>query len=696
MTRYRDDEEDLSIETPRQDGADPEAAPGSPDLHVRSTPDSPIERALPIPIWLRESAASFQYKWVPLPLRKAGRAIVSWAKGPVPPRVLKIEPIFPKIQQAPIRFMDNYVPNKKQRIILLMALYTAWFLTWALMVKHHSTSGFIKGYGKPTNLWCGASFWNEGNGCGLNGNMCRPFSAAHLTFRCPANCMGTHLLEEHMVGNKSLRYEGLVVGGPDPDKPDSMPVYRADSFICQAAIHAGITTEANGGCGVATLTGSHTDFPSSKANGIESTSFAGTFPRSFTFQHLSSSQAQCPTDSRWPTFAVTAAALVLLSIFTTSPAVFFFSTFVIMFLHVGIVSDPPNTANIYEAISKLCERLLPAIFVVIILYRVAAKPLLGGLTAQIEKTILYLGFCFIGALNNYTFAPLIPIERLTPRDLAQPGAPIALAIILIIILSIVISQVHFIRVSGNMPKYLAIYGTMVLALVIFLLLPNLRLRIHHYILAMLFMPGTFTQIRPCLAYQGLLLGLFINGIARWGFDSIIQTPAALGEANGGGDSGSPGSWWGAKSPNVTAVVGAHMSNITFNWGSLPKDTGVDGVSILINDVERWRGYTDEELYWDPEGVTLTRRRERGDSVEGLEPQFFRFAWMSGAQTGLYSRVGLWDEHGVWHSPEAGTSANGVSEEREVKNWDGVFDDTGEGGEGVVDEVEREDTRVFEL
>ncbi|KAK5317889.1 hypothetical protein LTR93_008530 [Exophiala xenobiotica] len=641
---YRDDdEENQAADFPILTDDEREDDAVSRDLHIRSASESSAA-ALPLPIWLRESAATFKYKWVPLPVRKASRTVVTWVKGPVPPRILKIEPIFPKIQQAPLRLLDRYAPTRKQRLILLVGLYACWFLTWSLMLKQHSTSGFIKGYGKPQNLWCGASFWNEGNGCGLNGNQCRPFSSSHLTFRCPANCKGTHLLEERLVGNQSLRYEGLVVGGPDPENPDSMPIYRADSFICQAAIHAGITTDASGGCGVATLVGSHTKFLSSKANGVESTAFPGTFPRSFTFQRLSPSQAKCPTDSRWPLFVVTAVALVLLSIFTASPAVFFFSTFVVMFLHVGLVSDPPNTANVYESISTLLGRFLPAAFISFILYRYCAVPLLRGLTAQVEKTVLYLGFCFIGALNNYTFAPLIPIERLTPHDLAQPGAPFALAIITTLILVIVISQIHFIRISGNMPKYLAIYAGMGFALIILLALPGLRLRIHHYILALLFMPGTGFQTRPGLVYQGLLLGLFINGIARWGFASIIQTPAALGESGSGSHGG--GSWWGATSPNVTALVGLDARNITFNWGPLPKDKDVDGVSILINDVERWRGYTDEELYWDQEEVTL-KRRKRDD--EG-EPEFFRFAWMKGSATGTYSRVGVWDEDGIWHDP----------------------------------------------
>ena len=609
------------------------------NLHVRSGSDcSDGEGLLPMPIWLGEQAANFRYKWVPLPLRKAGRAVVKFVKGPVPPKELHIVGLFPKIQQAPVKLLDRYLPKKRHRIFLLVAFYAAWFLTWSLMLKHHAASGYIKGYGRPANLWCGSSFWRDDNGCGLNGNDCRPFSSAHLAFRCPAECGLTHLLEDHVVGNKTLIYQGLVVGGPNADDPESMRVYRGDSFICQAAIHAGIISNAAGGCGVASLIGSRAGFEATESHGIKSTAFPATFPRAFTFQGLSKSQAKCPSDSRWPTFAVTAVALVLLSVFTTSPGVFFFSTFIILMFHVGLVSDPPNSGNFHELISTLMSRLLPGIFVTYVLYITSVVPLLTGVTAQFEKTIFYLGFCFIGALNNYTFAPLIPIERLTPHDLAQPGAGFALAVIITIILLIIITQMHWIRISGNMPKYLAIYASICLTLIIFLALPGQRLRIHHYILALVFMPGTGFQIRPSLIYQGLLLGLFINGTARWGYSSIIQTPAALGES--GGSNG--GSWWGAYPPNVTALVGHGAHNITFNWGGLPPDTGIDGISILENDVERYRLYKDEELFWEDSEMTVQRRkREKG------EPAFFRFAFMSGSEHGKYSKPGVWDEHGKW-------------------------------------------------
>ena len=653
---YRDEEPDRLIHIPplTDDEEDDEDIEDQ-NMHIRSpSVGSAAEDGhgrMPLPIWLRESAKSFRFKWVPLPLRKAGRAIAKWSEGPQPPRELKIVPYFARIQEAPLKLLDRYAPKQRHRWALLIALLAAWFLTWSLMLKAHATSGYIEGYGKPSNIWCGASFWREGNGCGVNGNDCRPFANQYLPFRCPANCRSVQLLEERIVGNMSLQYEGLVIGGPaadDPDQRHSRAIYRADSFICQAAIHAGAIKKA-GGCGVAVLVGAHAGYDGTKQHGIQSTPFPATFPRSYTFTDLTD-EAQCPTDSRWPLFGVTAGALVILSLFTTSPAAFFFGTFFIMMFQVGLVSDPPNLSSFADLLSTLLAKLLPAAFVAVIVYRYCAVPLLAGLTAQVEKTVLYLGFCFIGCLNNYTFAPLIPISRLTPHDLAQPGAKFALAMIVTIVLVIVITQIYWIRLTGKFRKYLAIYVAMGLTLVVLVALPGLRLRIHHYILALLFLPGTGFQTRPSLVYQGLLLGLFINGIARWGFASIVQTPSALGEAGGG----QGGSWWGSRPPNVTATVAPNADNITFTWGALPRDTGVDGVSILVNDVERWRGYLDEELFYDPERITLRRRDEgRSDDSPAVgrtkEAQFYRFAWMNGNDAGRYSRVGVWDENDMWHS-----------------------------------------------
>ncbi|CAN9113500.1 unnamed protein product [Alternaria alternata] len=166
-------------------------------------------------------------------------------------------------------------------------------------------------------------------------------------------------------------------------------------------------------------------------------------------------------------------------------------------------------------------------FVAVVLYSTIIKRTLSGLTAQFEKAIFWLGGFWIGALSNYTF-DWIPISRLTAHDLEQqPGAKIALAVIIVVLAVIIVGQVYYFWLEGRLLRYLGLYGIFVTSILICLVIPGVNLRIHHYILAMLLLPGTSLQTRPSLLYQGILLGLFVNGIARWDFDSVLQTSAAL-------------------------------------------------------------------------------------------------------------------------------------------------------------------------
>lgn len=143
--------------TDDEDDGDEETQVG--DLDMRSQVSGLTPSALPLPVWMRESSKSFRWRWVPLPLRKAARRTVTWVEGPQPPTELKIKPLLPFVQEAPIRFMDKYVPNKKHRCALLVFLYFCWFLTWSLVLRHSSGSGYIPGYGKPQDVWCGYRLW---------------------------------------------------------------------------------------------------------------------------------------------------------------------------------------------------------------------------------------------------------------------------------------------------------------------------------------------------------------------------------------------------------------------------------------------------------------------------------------------------------------------------------------------------------
>ena len=598
---------------------------GNSEMDFRSRSSSQVEQngTLPLPVWLRESSKTFHWRWVPFRVRQAARAVVAWSKGPEPPQIQRITPFFPSIQEAPVKFIDKHLPKRRHKATLLAFFYFCWLLTFILVLNHSAKAGNIEGYGKPQSIWCGATFWNMDNECGLNGNRCRPFDNATLAFRCPANCKSLQVLEFHAVGEQQIRYEPYVIGGPTASEENSTipeTAYRGDSFICQAAIHAGLVGNDKGGCGVAQLAGEQSGFTSTTRHGIRSIAFDSSFPKSFTF--ISGLSSECVRDLRWPLLAVTCAFTTILSLCTTSPLVLFASTFSMLFFHVGLVSDPPNHSDYASLTSLIIGRFLPAAFVAFVIYRYSVKPQQTGLTANIERTILWLGGAWFGSLNNYTFYILIPIQRLTPSDIQdQPGAKFALVMVVLLLFSITLGQVWYLRLEGLFRRYLAIYALFVAFLLLCVALPPLSLRIHHYFLALLLLPGTRPQTRPGLLYQGILIGLFINGVARWGFDSIMQTTSEL---QGSRPIDPP-------LPNITVPAMA-VSNITFSWTRPPQP--YDGLSVLVNDVERHRWYFGEG------GPAHTFYRH-----DELEKEYYRFGYMSGSQTAKYTDAGVWEIDG---------------------------------------------------
>jgi hypothetical protein len=436
-----------------------------------------------------------------------------------------------------------------------------------------------------------------------------------------------------------VNYRSLVIGGPmDGEDGVNEAVYRSDSYICASAIHAGFLTDREGGCGVVSLVGERTGYPSVKRHGIESIGFDSYFPQSYSF--IKGTASKC-TDLRWSLLVVSVVFSSILSLFTTSPAVFFASIFTGLFVHVALVSDPPGNSDYLALISTMIGRFVPAAFCMAIMYFAAVRFLLRDVRAQMEKTVFWLGACWVGSLNNYTFDK-IPIQRLTPHDLhQQPGAIPALILIVLIIFSIALGQAWCFRIEGLMPKYLAIYGVFCGSLLLLLAVPELKIRIHHYILALLLLPGTRLQTRPSLLYQGLLVGFFINGIARWGFDSLLQTQLELR-----GDAPLGTVLPELAPPIVHSNVGLSMpANITFSWQyPVHSRHEYDGISVLVNDVERFKAYRDQKL------DSFTWIREHAGVSE-----YFRFAYMMGGDAADYTKAGTWDVDGGWIAMEDGPS-----------------------------------------
>jgi hypothetical protein len=442
------------------------------------------------------------------------------------------------------------------------------------------------------------------------------------------------VLNPHAVGAEEINYRSLVVGGPTETGAEFTNVYRGDSFVCGAAIHAGVISDQAGGCGTVSLIGKQTNFPSSKRNGIQSVAFNSSFPLSFTFDEKASAEALQRTDSQWRALWVSVVYTTALSLCTTSSALFFGTVFTSAFFQTALASDPPYAPTYDGVISIAIERFLPAAFVALFIYQYFVRYTLRKLKAQFEKTILWLGACWIGAIRNHTLDK-IPISRLTPHDLnQQPGAITALIFIILVIIAIAIVQAWAFRIEGRLPRYLAVYAILGVSILLLLAIPRLNLRIHHYILALVLLPGTTLQTRPSLLYQGFLVGLFINGIARWGFDGILQTDTALRTDE----------QLGSVLPTIPLPT-VSRNNITF---SLSLADGYDGISVLVNDVERFRKF-------DRQVSDFSWIRKDGDSAEYFRFGFVKYKQLGGISLQDYTRAGTWTANGRWIQMQPGPS-----------------------------------------
>ncbi|RCI07455.1 hypothetical protein L249_4521 [Ophiocordyceps polyrhachis-furcata BCC 54312] len=678
--RYRDEEDD-----------EPQAlVTGMEQREAETTPEAilnqPLDAALqvqdddrpPTPRFLQDEQTWKRWKWVPYPVRRFAKAVARWSAGPADARPYRIQPIFPAMQHLPLRLVDRFLPQRLYRVWLLAFYFSIWLIAFVLVKRKGNMATEVVGWGQPRTIGCGASYWGAGNHCGLDGSqcrpfaesgfafrcssscasymvlnpravgdqevlyrplVCRPFAESGFAFRCSSSCASYMVLNPRAVGDQEVLYRPLVVGGPSTDVRPEEATYRGDSYICAAAIHAGIISNEMGGCGVVNLVGQQQGFVSSQRNGITSLGFDSYFPLSFRFLSGLSCSSE---DSRWSLLAVSVVFTSLLSLFTASPALFFFPTFIGLFWTVGMALDSPPQTTVADLFSNILGKFLPAMFIAWVMYdRMGVRRTLKDLTAQVEKTMLWLGGCWFGAMTNYTLS-FIPIQRLNSHDLnQQPGAKAALAIIIIVLVAVAASQIWFFQREGRLVKYIKLYAILLGAIVVALVLPGLKLRLHHYITALLLLPGTSLQMRPCLLYQGLLVGLFINGIARWGFDPVLQTPQSL-QGDAQRDSLLPA----ILPPQIK--LGGDTSNITFGWGP-PVGGEYDGISVLVNDVERFRAYFSDAAEEEREFV-WSRNASLGLS------EYFRFAFMSGSESNDYTKAGTWTTDGQWKEMAAGPSS----------------------------------------
>jgi hypothetical protein len=634
----------------------------TPSASYSITPDEPrSKRATPTPrhpdslevddVGTRDRSLRRPRLWmraeqkVPAPVARWSRKAVKCIRGPSPSRSYRITPLFEGVQALPARLLARL--PQWVRVCIFAVAFVLWAIIFAVILTKYGLPADIEGLGAPVRLSCVDNLWYvrlfqtarirlttprpSSQSCGLDGRNCLPFSNLSFAFNCPGDCLGAQVLNPRAIGDTRINYRPLVVGGAIDDANSLRPVYRGDSFICGAAIHAGVISN-NGGCGVVSLVGEKSAYGAVTRNGISSVAFDSAFPMAFSFNQSAAIRASdiCQ-DPRWNALALSTVFTALFGLFTSTAAAFFAPVFTITFFQIGMASDPPSYATYPSLASTTIGRFLPAALAAALFYQFSVRKTLQNCKAHIEKTILWVGGMWVGALANYTLEK-IPIQRLTGHDIRQqPGAVAALVIIVLVLLAVIIYQVLCFRSEGRLPRYLALYITFGVGLGILAAMPHLTLRIHHYIIALLLLPGTALRTRISLLCQGFLVGLFINGVARWNFDPILQTAAALrGDAQ-----------LGSVIPSILEPV-INGSSIAFAWQGIAR--GYEGVSVLVNDVERLRGTGESSFTW-------TRR------AEDL-PEYFRFGFVNylpfgGLMYSDYTRAGTWWTNGTWSGIPAG-------------------------------------------
>lgn len=403
--------------------------------------------------------------------------VISWLSGPKPPKQL----LGPENHYVPrglslLGRLEKRTLSSTRRCrngLVILAVYALWIIANALLVKYSwyeaSTS-----LGTPEILSCTESFWRRLDGCGLNGDSCKPFETQPIAFRCPRGCQSTTLANKRTIGLNEPNGVTLVVGGGNKEDPLDSKIYRADSWICSSSYHSGMISKTMGGCGAVRQIGQHTDFFGSNENGIDSVSFHTSFPSSYIFDNnIDSSHCE---DYRMPILAFNIVMTVLVSlILSPNSLVYYWSLICLGYWNNALASEPRSLPPDLEGAFK---DFLPTLFVAYCIWRLAVRFCLPFWSKMpIERTILTLVPFWLGLL--VTVLGDSPLDRLYGPDISgHPEAIVTIVIVVIIIVILGLNQARVFRSTGKFWLYIKWYFLLGLFVIMpACLLPTLSFRL---------------------------------------------------------------------------------------------------------------------------------------------------------------------------------------------------------------------------
>ncbi|KAJ3181351.1 hypothetical protein HDU85_003665 [Gaertneriomyces sp. JEL0708] len=447
-----------------------------------------------------------------------------------------------------------------------------WMLLFGLLV-HFNIYKASTPLGKPEYLSCTDNLWSwRTEACGLDGMYCHPFRNTSYIIRCPTGCDLTFNQNRRWLGDSQQGFmQPWVVGGN--------PVYKAESWICPSAIHAGLVSKAWGGCAKVTLTGESLDYPASEQNGMTSLAYDSWFPKSYELSFVESTHC---TDYSW---AITPVAILLVALFplvhptlgTYAFALLTAGHFYVTFVGIPIHSD--------SWLAESWARYLVMLAFAYILYRLFIRVTLPSQPSKyLLDLFLFVVIPFFFALHlEVVMAPFADFG-LTSRAFREPRTLILFIIGVPTVVIICFAQLWLLRRHGLLGTYILGYALAILLYFSLSEAQNLHIHLHHYTLGLILVPLTRLQSRPTLIFHAFALGLFVQGLSRWGpaspFDTTLQNLA-----------GDEAVW--VPRPYFDIDPLALRDTATVRWSIGDKHTLIEGsydaYSLLLNDVEVYRG-----------------------------------------------------------------------------------------------------------
>lgn len=591
--------------------------------------------------------------------------------------------ILKQINRFPTEYYQKGMGNELTRVLILITYCSLWFGINLFFLYPQFT---FPSYFVPSDLNvekipaisldCNSYLNWEGtnNACGLFDEDCRPFEDQEYYIKCPALCdMGGIAYSAVAVGPKRVKYVNYVIGGgllPDiesrSDNKISYP-FRADSYPCASAVHLGLISPFTGGCAKLSMSGTQKSFASAEGEyGMGwSVPFRSFFPSSFLFKEVVGGYLTGCLDPRAP--------LVILNLLFGIPVFFLYESIygywimmiaaywtLVLALDPPVLADPQNMESVYSLFSVGFQRLLPLCFILYVMWKVAVKRTLEN-GSPILKILLWYPLFWLGVMNNITFDRL-PVDRLNAKDLReQPGASTAVGTILATIIICAFTQAYSLWKSGRFRKYFKIYITMIIGILLLASIPGLNLRIHHYILGMVLVPGCATRSLPAYGFQGILIGLILSGVSRWDFASIVETDYALLRDEAGASVTPPNFVFDSNKPHMISWTLLESTDESYG-----KDFNglIDGYSLLLNDFEVYVGKNetvDLDILINENEIlsNMLNNTFQEESTNNIE-MYLRVARASlkfpARYRGDYTNAAvlIWPE-GVWYDPLPGVS-----------------------------------------